>query len=159
MNKAAIIARIIAELDKELALYAQSARSAHEEATDDQSRAEHKYDTRGLEASYLAHGQSRQAAETEQARDAFAALPPRPFGPGEPADLGALVEVESDGQTAWYFLGPRAGGTEVRHGGRTILVLTPQSPLGKALTGQCAGATVTLDLGRERRTCRVLTVR
>ena len=61
-------------LATELEGYARSARAAHAEATDEQSKAENKYDTRGLEASYLAHGQSRQAAETAEALEQFAAL-------------------------------------------------------------------------------------
>ena len=57
------VAQIIAALTSELDGYKRSARSAHEEATSEQSKAENKYDTRGLEAAYLAGAQSRQAAE------------------------------------------------------------------------------------------------
>ncbi len=158
MNKAAIVQKIVAALEEELGHYEQSARSAHAEATDEQSRAEHKYDTRGLEASYLAHGQSRQALEVVQALEAFAALPLRLFAAGEGADLGALVEVDVGGASTWYFLGPRAGGTEVRHSGKEITVLTPQAPLGGALVGKRVGERFTLALGREQRPCRVVTV-
>src|SRR5689334_15606079 len=63
LNKLRLIEEIITALEAELANYARSARAAHAEATDEQSKAENKYDTRGLEASYLARGQSRQAAE------------------------------------------------------------------------------------------------
>src|SRR4030095_10484665 len=68
VDKIALVRQIIAQLDAELEGYARSARTAHAEATHEQSKAENKYDTRGLEASYLAHGQSRLAAATQQAR-------------------------------------------------------------------------------------------
>jgi transcription elongation GreA/GreB family factor len=139
MNKRALIAKIIAQLDAELQRSASAARAAQAEATDDQSRAEHKYDTRGLEASYLAHGQSRQALETEQARQQFAALPVRAFGPGEPIALGALIELEDDGERMFYFLGPCAGGTEVMEAHHPVQVITAQSPLGRQLLGRRAG--------------------
>ena len=67
VNKSAIIEKIIAVLDAELAAYAKSARAAHEEATHEQSKAGDKYDTRELAASYLAHGQAQQMTEMEAA--------------------------------------------------------------------------------------------
>ena len=79
MDKQTLITQIIACLDAELGRYDKAARVAQAEATDEQSRAENKYDTRGLEASYLAHGQSRQLVETKQARDQYLALPLRTF--------------------------------------------------------------------------------
>ena len=157
-HKAALIQKIIASLDAELALLAKSARAAHEEATHEQSRAENKYDTRGLEASYLARGQSRQAAETLQARAEYEALTPRAFGPEAAIDLGAVVELEGPGGSALYFIGPRAGGTEILHQKKTLLVMTPQSPLGRALCGRKQGERLVLDIGGTRSAYRVARV-
>jgi len=67
VNKKKLILKVIEHLTSELELYTRAAKAAHAEATHEQSKAEHKYDTRGLEASYLARGQSKQAAETEKA--------------------------------------------------------------------------------------------
>ena len=61
-----------------------------EEATDEQSKAENKYDTRGLEASYLARGQSRQARETEAALEQFAALARQPAPARDPLPPSSL---------------------------------------------------------------------
>ena len=139
MDKPLLIEKVLAHLDAELDRYTQAARAAQADATDDQSRAENKYDTRGLEASYLAHGQSRQAVETRQAREQFAALDRRDFAPGEPVNVGALVELEGEGECVFYFVGPSAGGTEVVHEGQEVLVITGQSPLGRQLIGRCEG--------------------
>lgn len=153
VDKNRLLKEIIALLDEELELYAKSARAAHEEATHEQSKAENKYDTRGLEASYLARGQSIQAEETREAREYFARMEPREFAPGEGIDLGALVELtmQPGNETALYFIGPKAGGTEVRsEEGRTILVITPHSPLGRLLQGRKAGDRVTLEGRRDK---------
>ena len=158
MKKSALIQKIIASLDAELELYAKSARAAHEEATHEQSKAENKYDTRGLEASYLAHGQSRQAVETLQARKEFAALNPRDFGSDDGIDIGALLELEGADTRALYFIGPRAGGTEIIHQKKTILVITPQSPLGSQLLGRRQGERLTLEIGGFRRDYRIARV-
>ncbi len=158
MNKAALVQKIIAQLAAELEGYTQSARSAHAEATDEQSKAEGKYDTRGLEASYLARGQSRQAAETTEALEQFAALLLRDFGIEEPIDVGAVVEVETKAGNACYFIGPRAGGTEVVLGRREVLVITPQSPLGQQLVGKKQGERWESQLAGRRIAYRVVSV-
>jgi hypothetical protein len=115
MNKRALIKKIIARLTDELAVYFRAANASRAEATHEQNKAEDKYDTRGLEASYLARGQSRQAAEIESAIAEFEKLAVRKFGDGEAIDPGALVELETGGERSFYFIGPRAGGTEVVH--------------------------------------------
>ncbi len=158
MNKQAILQQIIAQLDKELESYARSARAAFEEATDEQNKAENKYDTRSLEASYLARGQSLQMAETADSRQQFDQLVAREFGPKEPIDIGALVEVESATESSWYFIGPRAGGTEVIEDGKSVLVLTPQSPLGRQLQGKKQGERLQIEIGGRREQCRIARV-
>ena len=139
MNKRAIIKKIIDRLKSELELYFRAAKAAHAEATHEQSRAENKYDTRGLEASYLARGQSRQAAELEAAISAFEKMGASKFGPGEAIGLGAIVELEQGGRRTFYFVGPRAGGTEIVQDKTAVLVITPQSPLGEQLQGKKEG--------------------
>jgi transcription elongation GreA/GreB family factor len=158
MNKRAIIQKIVAKLTAELEGYFRAAQAAHAEATHEQNKAENKYDTRGLEASYLARGQSRQAKETEAAIAAFEKLEPRTFTASDAIELGALVELENKGERTIYFIGPKAGGTEVVHAGREILVITPQSPLGEQLQGKRQGDRLQLSLAGVRDQYRVLCV-
>ena len=159
-DKTAIVRAIILRLQADLALYAKAADSARAEATHEQSRPENKYDTRGLEASYLARGQSRQASETRTAIDQFEALAQslRDFSAGDAIAVGALVELKCGKERTLYFLGPRAGGTEVKVDNAEILVLTPQSPLGQQLLGCRAGEKLPLELGGLRREHQVLSV-
>jgi transcription elongation GreA/GreB family factor len=157
-DKKSLVEKIVAQLADEVESYARSARATQAEATDEQSQPEHKYDTRGLEAAYLAHGQSRQAVETEEAIEMFRTLPLRDFGPGEAIDLGALVELEGDGRRTFYFIGPRAGGTEIEYDGSMVLVITPQSPLGRQLVGAKEGASLQIEIGGVRNDYRVLSV-
>ena len=145
-------------------LYFKAAKTAHAEATDPQSKAENKYDTRGLEASYLARGQSRQAAETEDAIAQITAMPLREFAAADPIDLGAVVVLEPASKakgpgkgaaTAVYFLAPKAGGTEVEHEGVEVTVITPQSPLGLQLVGRRVGHRVVIGSGPSANEFRV----
>lgn len=155
MNKPAILKKIIAKLTDELEVYFRAANYARAEATHESNKPENKYDTRGLEASYLARGQSRQAAELEASIAEFTKLGHRKFAPGEPADLGAVVALEQGGETLYYFLGPRAGGTEVVHDRKEIVVVTPQSPLGAQLMGCRTGESPLLELGGAKQATRI----
>ena len=158
MNKRTIIKKIIARLTDELEIYFRAAKFSRAEATHESSKAESKYDTRGLEASYLARGQSKQAAELEAAIAEFEKLPVKKFGADEHIGLGALVELEHGGENLFYFIGPRAGGTEILHDKREILVITPQSPLGEQLLGKKSGDHQQLNLGGTKQAMMILSV-
>ena len=158
MNKHAIIQKITAKLVGELEIYFRAAQFSRAEATHESNKAENKYDTRGLEASYLARGQSKQAAELEAAIAEFEKLGVKKFAPGDAIALGALVELEHGGESSFYFLGPRAGGTEVLHDKKEILVITPQSPLGEQLLGKKSGDQPSLNFGGANQTAKILRV-
>jgi transcription elongation GreA/GreB family factor len=147
MKKAQLVKQIITSLTESLGLLEKAARASHEEATHESSKAESKYDTRGLEAAYLAGGQARQAKEILSAIEAYEALVIRDFAPSEPVDLTALVELDADGTRSTYFIGPKSGGLEIEHRRREIMVITPQSPLGQILMGRKAGQRWMAKLG------------
>src|SRR5271156_723348 len=113
MNKTQLLKRVVASLTENLQLLEKAARASHAEATHESSRAENKYDTRGLEAAYLAGGQARQAKEILDAVKISEPATARPFGPDAPIDLTALVELAMDGARSDYFMGPRSGGLEI----------------------------------------------
>ena len=148
MNKRALIKKILARIQEELESYSKAARSAHAEATDEQNKAENKYDTRGLEAAYLAGAQSKQAAAAQQAIEDFSKMKLKEFSAADPIDLSALVEVESRGEPTLFFIGPCKGGLEVTQSSREIIVLTPQAPLGQQLVGRKQGDRFTWGEGR-----------
>ncbi|MDD3180782.1 MAG: GreA/GreB family elongation factor [Opitutaceae bacterium] len=158
MKKSLLLQRIISHLAAELELFSTAARDTHADATDEQNKSEDKYDTRGLEASYLALGQSRQAVEVEQALRQFEILPARDFGPADPIDVGALVALEAGSEKTFYFVGPRAGGTEVKYDRKVVLVVTPQSPLGRQLVGKRQGDLLQIEMAGRKNDYRVALV-
>ena len=147
MKKAALLKKIVAALKENLGVLDRAAQTSRAEATHESSKAESKYDTRGLEAGYLASGQARQAREILESIKVYEALPLRDFGPDEPVNLTALLSLEIDGSQSWYFIGPKNGGLEIEHAGEEILVITPQSPLGENLLGRKAGECWAAKLG------------
>jgi transcription elongation GreA/GreB family factor len=158
MNKTTLLHAITAQIARDLGALMAAARAAHGEATDEQNKAENKYDTRALEASYLAQGQARKAAELEAAREEYAAFVPGKFTAETPLDLGALLALEEAGAETLYFLGPREGGIEVVLGKREVTVITPGSPLGRELVGRRKGEFVVLPNGAKPRRLRIAQV-
>lgn len=160
VNKSVLREHLLAQLRATLALQINAAQLARDEATSEESRAENQYDTHSLEAGYLAEGQARQAAEIEESLTIISTLPLPEFAPDAPIALGALVEVqEARGEVIHYFLSPRAGGLELLLEGRTVLVVTPQSPLGRQLLGRHAGDTAHLPGRGPAITSRIVSVR
>ena len=158
MDKRSLIQEVIAKLMSELEVYFRAAQASRAEASHEQSKPENKYDTRGLEASYLARGQSRQAAELEASIAEFENLDARAFAKGEAIDIGALVELETDGERALYFIGPRAGGTDVVQDEKEVCVITPQSPLGAQLMEKKSGDRPQLLLAGKQQSARIVSV-
>jgi len=159
MNKKQLLKKIVAALNKSLRLLENAARASHAEATHESSKAENKYDTRGLEAAYLAGGQARQAKEILDAITAYESLTLKDFGPGDAIDLTALADVELDGAMASFFIGPKNGGLEVELGSREVTIITPQSPLGRNLIGKKTGDRWTTTIAGAISKYHVLSVR
>lgn len=123
------ICKIRAELRAQLKRLSKAAQEAHAAATDPGSKAEGKYDTRSLEASYLAAGQARQVDELAASLRMFDSLSLPDFQPNDAIDAGAFVETQLNGETAYFLLVPTSGGLVIEHEGREITLLTPDSLL------------------------------
>ena len=143
VNKAAVRDAILMELRAELDRQRAAAELARDEAISEESRPENKWDTHSQEAAYLAEGQARLTREIGEALGLISTMPLPDFLNDDRIALGALVQVDTGRGVTAYFLAPRAGGMEVTVEGRTILVVTPQSPLGRQLIGRRAGEELT----------------
>jgi hypothetical protein len=137
--KSELLKKIRIELKGRLERLAKAAMDAHAAATDPGSKAEGKYDTRSLEASYLAAGQARQVDELAEAVRIFEAFTLPDFAMDAPVDAGALVEADIRGETSLLLLVPAAGGMVLHEDGQEITLLTPASRLYQNLLGMRAG--------------------
>jgi transcription elongation GreA/GreB family factor len=137
----------------------ETARSAHaaaiEGATHPEAKAENDKDTRGLEQSYIARGQAQRVAELEAAVSDTKALKLRRFSDEDAVAMSALVVVEEDGDERRYWIAPHGGGTTLDG---DVQVVTPVSPLGRALLGKHAGDEVELPLAGKRRAFEILLI-
>lgn len=135
--KSELAALVCDELRVRLDRLAKAAMAAHEAATDPNSKAESKYDTRSLEESYLASGQARQVKELAETLRTFENVRFRDFEEGESIEAGALVVLRrpGDSEEVRFLLAPCAGGLEVVFENQEITLLSPESPLYGKLVG------------------------
>ena len=140
MQKAPLIESLVTELRTRYDRLLAALEGSREAATGADTKAENKYDTRGLEASYLAAGQADQADELLRALHALESFEFRDFDIDDPVETGALVEVEQDDELRYFLLAPAGGGVVLASDcGETVTVLGPGSPLAEKLTGRRSG--------------------
>ncbi|WP_248919219.1 GreA/GreB family elongation factor [Pseudomonas entomophila] len=137
MDKASLLPRIIATLEHDMEVLRRAAQTAYEAATAEENIAENKYDTLGLEASYLATGQARRTAEIRQALLTYQQMVLRDYDPARGIQVGCLVTLEDeDGQQRLLFLGPEGAGLKIGEADALVTVITPRAPLGQQLVGK-----------------------
>jgi transcription elongation GreA/GreB family factor len=159
MNKSVLHQQVITRLEDDLQQAQQAALTAYEAATHEENIAENKYDTLGLEASYLATGQARRAAAIRQTLANWKQLVIRAFDPLLGIQLGALIELSDDeDRRQCLFLGPDGAAMKLQQDGQAVQVIGPQAPLGQSLLGKQVGDEVTLRLASGVQLLEVLSV-
>lgn len=116
-------------------------------AVHEDNRAEGDKDMRSTEASYLARGQAQRVEAIEEEVQRIRTLELRSFAPDDAILASAVVTIESGEDRKVLFLAPAGGGTRLELEGMTLQVVTPVSPLGKALLGATVGADVSVEAG------------
>ena len=159
MNKSLLLKQIIAELEVVHQCAVDAAQRAYETATDEENEAENKYDTLGLEASYLAHGQSKRVAECEADLIVISKLKEIDFLPDMPVSIGALVCIENAERVKQFvFLSPVAGGLKINFNQIEITIVTPSSPLGKAISTCLVGDDIEVSMGDNKKMLQITAV-
>jgi len=153
-NKAEVIAALRAAVDEELAAVERIAAAARDEATGDESRSEGKYDTRATEASYLARGQAQRVVALRGVATWLGSVAGAPAA--ESARVGALVALE--GAREELLLIAPVGGARASAGGRRVRMISPASPLGRAMAGLETGDDFVVETPRGARAFEIVEI-
>ena len=156
--KQTIIDLILAELERQLSNADSAAKSAHEAATHPESSAESKWDTFGLESSYLAGAQASRAKELKDLLLFFRGLTMSDFEPKKKITAMAVVELDREGENEWYFLVPKGIGMKLKLEQQDFWVVTCQSPIGKAMLNHKVGDAFELKIGGAQKEFEVLSI-
>ncbi|UXR64073.1 hypothetical protein EZJ49_13475 [Bdellovibrio bacteriovorus] len=97
MDKKKLVEAIRTQLENDITALKESVKATIDAATNEESKAENEYDTRGLEASYLARGQAKRIADMEEALLHLKHLNVKSFGPNDPISSSAVIEVGQQG--------------------------------------------------------------
>lgn len=155
MDKSFLLEQLVEQLRSSARAALRASEVASAEVTDGQTPAEKREDARAaLEYGNLASAQSRRARRALAEIDALSGFRPPPQRSSAPIAVGALVEVEDEdrmGRT--FFLAPVGAGITLTgpDGDGILSVVTPQSPIGRAVLGRRQGETVDVTVDGELR--------
>lgn len=156
MDKNHLLQLIRERLQHDLQVALRAAQTAYEAATHEENIAENKYDTLGLEASYLAAGQARRVEEIRVSLSIYENFSAKPFDESRGIQVGDLVTLETaSGEPRHLFLGPDAAGLKVQPDERLITVITSRAPLGHSLLGKIEGDNVEINVNGQRQSFEV----
>ncbi|RKH44819.1 GreA/GreB family elongation factor [Corallococcus sicarius] len=168
LDKHTLLHQLAERLQQSDRLAHRAEADAREAARSLATESEKKEDGRAaIEYGSLATGQAQRARRLQeelQALTAFGAKDLPRFPRQGPVGLGALVDVSTEDEDGFaertFFVLPAGAGTELTGpGGDGFLsVITPSSPVGRALLGRRAGDTVEVTLAGEVREWTVLEV-
>lgn len=145
MNKQKLVEAICEKLEKDLSVLKDAARATYDAATNEESKPENEYDTRALEASYLAGAQAKRVGEIEELLFTFKNLEIKNFKSTDAILSTALVEVEFEEKRSFVFLMSKGGGVQLNFESLEVQIITPYSPLGEALLGLKVGDVAIVD--------------
>ena len=91
MSKPALIRQIRSLLEEQLTITLAAAENARENATGDETKSDGKYDTRAIEAAYLAGAQAEQAEKLADSVRLLTVFDPAPYDEDDGIGAGALV--------------------------------------------------------------------
>lgn len=142
MTKADVHSQLIEKLAKQIAVLKSALADSEESASGAETKSEGKYDTRAIEAAYLAQAQAEQLSLAEESLGKFRRFDPPPYDLNDEIGPGALVEVEQDGEICFYFLAPTGGGLVTEYLGCEVTVVTPESRMYRQLADRKLGDTL-----------------
>lgn len=127
-------------LEAELDSMTRSQKKAHAGATHEEAKPENSKDTRALEQTYLARGLAGRVADLREGLAILDAFNVKSFSEDEPIAITALVALErEDGGEMIVLIAPTGGGVRLQLKATQARVVTPDSPLGRALLGKRRG--------------------
>jgi transcription elongation GreA/GreB family factor len=156
--KELLLNELIDKMKSEMHDLEMAANANKDFATDQEFKAESKYDTRSLEASYLA---SAEAQRVEDLKLEIQMLEEVDLALSEKSDevcIGSLINLRHKDQERSYFVIPTSGGTLLKVEDKAVLVVSVFSPLGAAVLGLKQGENFEVETPKETRSYQIISI-
>ncbi len=137
---------LLNQIEADILQAQQSYSSAKELTCGEESKAESKWDTRSIEAGYLASAQKQRLEELKLEKQLIEELNTAPTDPQGSITIGTLITLKHNNLVRKYFLSSTAGGKVVDIQQNKIMIISVFSPLGKELLGLSTGDQIELEL-------------
>lgn len=154
--KQEILNQLISKLKGEMEQIEASAKANKDFATDQEFKAESKYDTRSLEAGYLASAEAMRVEDLKLEIQMLEEVDLKLSAKSEEVCIGSLVNLRHKDQDRSYFVIPTSGGTLLKVEDKAVLVVSVFSPLGDAVLGLKKGEEFEVETPKETRTYQVI---
>ena len=156
MDKQVLVSQLVDSIRSSVVVAREARDAAALEAREGATPAEKREDARAaIEHGSMARAQDRRRREAEAALAQIVGFRAPAFGAKAAIAVGAVVEIEDEesGEGRTFFLAPvGAGATLTGPGGDGVIsVVTPASPIGRAVLGRRNGDVVDITIdGNER---------
>lgn len=158
MDKKTIKETLLNRLNNEIAGFSEIASSTKDYANSESVKSDGKYDTRGVEAGYLAGAQLKRLEELKLEKKLIEDIELQSFSSNDEIKIGALLEIEFNNTKKKYFLSSTAGGSMLKINEEVILVISVFSPIGAEVVGLKSKDEFEIDFKGEIRSYKIVSV-
>lgn len=158
MRKQKLLEHLISKIKDDIAHAEQASQASKEHATSSELKSEGKYDTRGIEAGYLAGAQEKRLNELKQELQLLEEIELKEFCAEDEIGMGALIELEFNQIRKLYFLTSTGGGALMTLDEQPVMVISVFSPIGSEVLGLKKDEVFIVEQGKKEREYRVINV-
>jgi transcription elongation GreA/GreB family factor len=142
LDKKLIVDVLVERMERDLSSMEEVAHATKDYVVDGDLKSDGKYDTRAIEAAYLAGAQEKRV---EEIKLDIQMLKDLELQATTTVQLGSLALINLNKVERWYFLSSTAGGSMVEVNGTSVLVISVFSPIGNEAINLSAGDTFDLE--------------
>lgn len=149
MIKQKIVEFLENKLKNELQAIADIAENTKKEAIHADMKPDSKYDTRAIEASYLAGAQAKRVFEIIRDLDELQSLDTKTTC--VQVSIGSVLTLDYNNFESHYFISPTTGGFFTQIDGKSYMILGVNSPIAQASIGYKLGESFEVETPKETR--------
>lgn len=156
IDKLKILQELRDRVQKDLDQAKSALSTARKHASEEELKSDGKYDTRSIEAGYLAGALQVRATELEQE---LALLGEISFEfDHDQLSIGSLAEIELNQNKRHYFISSTSGGSLISIDDCPILVISAFSPIAAAAIGLSVGETFEVEINAQVREYKIISI-